>query len=255
MAGRSHGITVTSRVLSILRTFDTAHRRQSLTEIAERADLPIATAHRLIAELTAGGLLERDGHGTYEIGRRMWDLGLLASMEHDLRETALPYLQDVHTSTGETVHLAVLDDDAALYIERVSSRVSARVLSKPGVRLPLHATAVGKVLLAHSAPDLQDRILAAPARLTGRTITEPGRWRRELSEVRRRGYARTSEELTTGAFSVAVPVMTGPDVVAAIGIVTGSARKDLDRYVPVLQVAASGLARSLPPDAALPGFR
>jgi DNA-binding IclR family transcriptional regulator len=86
MAGRSHGITVTSRVLSILRTFDTAHRRQSLTEIAERADLPIATAHRLIAELTAGGLLERDGHGTYEIGRRMWDLGLLASMEHDLRD-------------------------------------------------------------------------------------------------------------------------------------------------------------------------
>ena len=236
--------------MAILRTFDTRNRRQTLSAIADRADLPIATVHRLIAELVLGGLVERDPHGAYEIGRRMWDLGLLASVEHDLRETSLPYLQDVHSSTGETVHLAVLDDDKTLYIERVSSRVSARVLSKPGARLPLHATAVGKVLLAWSEASLSERVLASPERLTGRTITEPGRWRREISEIRRRGFARTSEELTMGAFSVAVPVLrdpaTGTGLVAAIGIVTGSARKELERYVPVLQVAARGLARSLP---------
>ncbi len=251
MAGRSNGITVTSRVLAILGAFDAHHRHLSLSEISERADLPIATAHRLLAELTAGGMLERDADGTYEIGRRLWDLGLLASVEQDLREVALPFLQDVHASTGETVHFAVLDDDAALYIERVAGRASARVLSKPGARLPLHATGVGKVLLAFSGRSLRERALQSPQRLTAHTMTEPGRLRRELAEVRRRGFARTSEELTLGAFSVAVPVMTGEDsdLVGAIGIVTGTARKDLDRYVPVLHVAAKGIGRSLPPRA------
>jgi len=251
MAGRSNGITVTSRVLAILGAFDSRHRHLSLSEIAVRADLPIATAHRLLAELTSGGILERDVDGTYEVGRRLWDLGLLASVEQDLREVALPFLQDVHASTGETVHFAVLDVDASLYIERVTGRTSARVLSKPGARLPLHATGVGKVLLAFSDRSLRERVLQAPERLTAHTITEPGRLRRELTEVRRRGFARTSEELTLGAFSIAVPVTAGDDgeLVGAIGIVTGTARKDLDRYVPVLQVAAKGIGRSLPPRA------
>lgn len=252
MAGRSKGITVTSRVLSILGCFDARHRHLSLSEIAERSELPIATAHRLLAELTAGGLLERGGDGTYEVGRRLWDLGLLASVEQDLREVALPFLQDVHASTGETVHFAVLDGDAALYIERVTGRTSARVLSKPGARLPLHATGVGKVMLAYSDSSLRERALQSPERLTAHTITEPGRLRRELTEVRKRGFARTSEELTLGAFSIAVPVVVtddrgGSELVGAIGIVTGTARKDLDRYVPVLQVAAKGISRSLPP--------
>lgn len=246
MAARSNGITVTSRVLAILGSFDVHHRLLSLSEIAERSGLPITTAHRLIAELTGGGLLERDAAGGYEIGRWMWDLGLLASVEQDLRESALPYLQDVHSSTGETVHLAVLDGDAALYIDRVSSRASARVLSKPGTRLPLHATGVGKVLLAHCDPLTRERALASPERLTAHTMTEPGRLRRELANVRKRGYARTSEELAPGAFSVAVPVLVGDEAIGAIGIVTGSSRKELERFVPVLQAAASGIARSLP---------
>ena len=143
-----------------------------LTDIARRADLPLATAHRLVAELVAGQALSRCQDGSYEIGRRLWEIGLLAPVQRDLRELAQPHLQDVHRTTGETVHLAVRDGSSALYVERIVARTSTPVLSRTGARLPLHATAVGKVLLAHADDDLVDEVLARAQRVTTHTVVD-----------------------------------------------------------------------------------
>jgi DNA-binding IclR family transcriptional regulator len=108
---------------------------------------------------------------------------------------------------------------------------------------------VGKVLLAAAPPEVVELALRSPARQTRHTLVEPGRLRRELAEVRRRQYARTSEEMSAGAASLAVPVQVerrgGPVVVAALGIVVPPHRRDLPRLVPVLQVAARGIGREL----------
>ncbi|WNV73779.1 IclR family transcriptional regulator [Geodermatophilus sp. DSM 44513] len=251
MAGRSStpGRSVTSRALAVLGAFDARAPRLSLSEIAERAALPLTTAHRLLAELTAWGALTRRPDGRYEIGRRLWDLGLLAPVQLELRQLAAPFLLDVHTATRDTVHLAVREDRSALYVERISGRESVPVVSQVGSRLPLHATGVGKVLLAAAPEDVVDAVLRAPARATRHTVVDPGRLRRELAEARRRGYARTAEEMSLGTLSVAVPVRaeraTGPAVVAALGIVVPSHRRDLLRLVPVLEVAARGIGREL----------
>jgi len=251
MAGNSGGpgTSVASRLLAVLAAFDSGHQQLQLSQIARRAGLPLTTAHRLVAELHAWGGLVRGGDGRYEVGRRLWDIGILAGVQRDLREAALPYLQDLHGSTGETVHLAVRDGLHALYVERVVGRTSARVLSRTGTRLPLHATAVGKVLLAHAPEEVARAALAGPARVTAWTITEPGRLAREIEQGRRRGYARTSQEMTPGAWSVAVPV-SAPDgtVVAALGVVVASPSRELTRLVPALRVAASGIGRALPAD-------
>src|SRR5271156_4419395 len=90
------GVTVTSRVLSIMGSFDAGHRSLTLTEIAERAELTLPTAHRLVGELATWGALTRASHGRYVIGRRLWDLGLLASVQTDLRDVASPFLQDLY---------------------------------------------------------------------------------------------------------------------------------------------------------------
>ena len=170
-------------------------------------------------------------------------------MQLELRQVAAPFLLDVHTATRDTVHLAVREGRSALYVERVSGRESVPVVSQVGSRLPLHATGVGKVLLAVAPDDVVDAVLRAPTRQTRHTIVDPGRLRRELAEVRRRGYARTAEEMSLGTLSVAVPVRTertdGPVVVAALGIVVPSHRRDLLRLVPVLEVAARGVGREL----------
>jgi DNA-binding IclR family transcriptional regulator len=247
--GAAPGRSVTSRALAVLDAFDAAAPRLTLTEIAERSGTPLTTTHRLLAELTDWGALSRRADGRYEIGRKLWDLGLLAPVQLELRQVAAPFLLDVHTATRDTVHLAVRDGPSALYVERISGRESVPVVSQVGSRLPLHATGVGKVLLASAPDDVVAEVLAAPERATRHTVVDPTLLARELAEVRRRGWARTAEEMSLGTASVAVPVRVeragGPVVAAALGIVVPSHRRDLARLVPVLEVAARGIGRAL----------
>jgi DNA-binding IclR family transcriptional regulator len=162
---------------------------------------------------------------------------------------AAPFLLDVHTATRDTVHLAVRDGLSALYVERISGRESVPVVSQVGSRLPLHATGVGKVLLAAAPGDVLERMIGALSRETPHTIVDPGRLRREVADVHRRGFARTGEEMSLGAASVAVPVTADRDgtpvVAAALGIVVPTSRRDTARLVPVLEVAARGIGREL----------
>ena len=251
MAGgaAARGRSVTSRALGALDAFDVDHPRLTLSEVAARSGMPLTTAHRLLAELVAWGALARRADGRYEIGRKLWDLGLLAPVQLELRRAAAPFLLDVHTATRETVHLAVREGTRALYVERVSGRESVPVVSQVGSRLPLHATAVGKMLLASAPDDVVREVLRAPSRETRHTVVDPRRLTRDLTEVRRSGWARTSEEMSLGAASVAVPVTVdgaaGPVVVAALGIVVPAHRRNLGRLAPVLQVAARGIGRAV----------
>ncbi|MGQ2912144.1 IclR family transcriptional regulator [Aeromicrobium sp.] len=247
MAGNtsSPGASVTSRVLALLGAFDEHHRALTLTELARRADVPVPTAHRLVAELVAGQALARVPSGEYVVGRRLWDVGLLAPVEAGLRRVAEPFLHDIHAATRATVHLAVRDGDEVLYLERMSGRASVPVVSQIGSTLPLHCTGVGKVLLAHAPSDVQAKVLRSPRRLTRYTITQPGLLQQQLQRVVRDGYATTTEEMTLGACSVAVPVWQRDEVVASIGVVVGSLKRDRSRMVAALQVAAQGIGRSL----------
>jgi DNA-binding IclR family transcriptional regulator len=238
--------SVTSRALDLLGAFDPDHRRLTLTELANRAGLPLATAHRLIAELQKWGALDRLPTGEYVIGRRLWDLGLLAPVPSGLRQAASPFLHDLYGATLATVHLAVRDGTSVLYIDRLSGHVSVPVVSKIGSRLPMHATGVGKVLLAFAPPSLVTAVLSDLSRVTPYTVTNPARLAAQLERVRIDGYATTGDEMSLGASSVAVPVRTPADeVVAALGIVVPDLRREKPRLVSALQVAARGISRTL----------
>jgi DNA-binding IclR family transcriptional regulator len=240
------GATVASRVLALLGAFDTDHRALTLTELARRADLPMATAYRLVGELVEWGALVRRASGEYVVGRRIWDLGLLAPVQSGLRQIASPFLHDLYGAMLATVHLAVRDGTSVLYIDRLSGHVSVPVVSQVGSRLPLHATGVGKVLLAHAPEEVRAWVFTNLTRVTPYTITQPGRLRADLRRVHREGYAQTSEEMSLGACSVAVPIRApdGP-VVAALGLVVPSVGRDRPRLVAALQVAAQGIGRSI----------
>lgn len=239
------GATVTSRALALVGAFDARHRRLLLSELAERADLPVPTAHRLVAELVAWGALSRTTSGEYVVGRRLWHVGLLAPVNTGLRQLASPYLHDLYGATLATVHLAVRDGTQVLYLDRLSGHASVPVISTIGSRLPMHATGVGKVLLAHAAPAVQAEVLARLPRITPYTINQPGTLRRQLVRVIRDDYATTVEEMSLGACSVAVPIRARAEVVAALGIVVPSLRKDRAKLVTAMQVAARGIGRAL----------
>jgi DNA-binding IclR family transcriptional regulator len=240
------GVSVTSRVLALLGAFDPEHRELTLTDLAARAGLSIATAHRLVGELVEWGALARRASGRYVVGRRLWDVGLLAPVQAGLRQVASPFLHDLYGATLATVHLAVRDTDRALYVDRLSGHASVPVVSQVGSRLPLHATGVGKVLLAYAPEDVQASVLSSLTRVTPFTVAQPGQLRAQLRRVRRDGFAETHEEMSLGASSVAVPVRASDgNVVAALGIVVPSLKGGRPRLVAALEVAAHGIGRSI----------
>lgn len=248
MAGGSRpGAAVVDRTMSVLGAFDEHHRTLGLTEISARAELPLATTLRLARQLVAAGALAREPDGRYVVGRRLWELGLLAPVQTDVREVAAPHLQDLQAVTRATVHLAERDGEQVVYLDRQSGRASVPIVSRTGSRLPLHATGVGKVLLAHAPDEVREAVLGGRlTAMTPRTITSRATLDAQLERIRREGYATTEEEMTLGACSAAVPV-TGPEgeVVASLGIVVASLRRDRVRLVAALRMAAAGISRGL----------
>ncbi|ALG86126.1 IclR family transcriptional regulator [Gordonia phthalatica] len=233
-----------ARVAAVLRSFDEHHRQLPLTAISRRAGLPLSTTHRVIADLVNEGLLEHAG-SEYVVGRTVWEVGLLAPVEATLRKKASPFLHDLYAATPSTIHLAVRDGTQVLYLERLRGQTSVEIVSDVGSTLPLHATGVGKVLLAHAPGDIQQQVLANLTPVTPYTITDARALDRELRQIRRDDWARTNDEMTIGASSVAVPIRRGGEVVAAVGAVLDSQSGDHGRALAALQVAARAIGRRL----------
>ncbi|MFY1683224.1 IclR family transcriptional regulator [Micromonospora sp. WMMD730] len=240
------GWTVTSRVLALLDAFSPASPALTLSELARRAGLPLSTVHRRVAELLAWGALERGGDGRYRIGLRLWEVGSLAPRGLGLREVALPVMEDLYEVTHENVQLAVRQGLELVFIERIAGRQAVPVRTRVGGRFALHATGVGLVLLAHAPAEVQERVLAAPLeRYTGLTVTDPGRLRRQLAEVRRVGYAVSDRQVTMDALSVAAPIRAPEGVVAALSLVVAHDRADPVALAPLVQAAGRVLSRAL----------
>jgi DNA-binding IclR family transcriptional regulator len=243
------GPSVASRLFAILDAFTapTVARALSLTEISQRAGLPLSTTHRMVAEWTEWGGLTRLDDGRYSLGLRLWEIGVQTPTARNLRTLALPYLEDLYEATREHVHLAILDGRDALYVEKLSGHQAVHVISRVGGRLPLHATGVGLVLLAFAPADLQAEYLASElTRFTPATVTDPELLRRRLAEIRATGVASMSEEMTPGSSSLAAPIRdrTG-QVVAAVSVVTRTLPEQDPEQDAAVRTAARGISRTL----------
>ncbi|MDN4484135.1 IclR family transcriptional regulator [Demequina lignilytica] len=207
MANSPSGDSVTDRIVRILETFTPTRTVQTASDIGRRAGLPPSTAHRVVGDLVDAGLLDRDPEGRVRVGLRLWELATRSSHALRVRQAALPAMERVQARVREHTQLAILEQDEALFLERLSHPQAGANITRIAGRLPLHAASSGLVLLAFGDPELQERILAGPLRRVGpSTPTDPGALRRALAEVRRLGHAIAPgyiEEVSTG---VAVPV-------------------------------------------------
>lgn len=239
--------TANGKLLAVLDAFSRERPRLTLSEIARAVGAPLSTTHRLVAELTAWGGLERDEDGGYRVGLRVWELGALAPRGPGLREAALPFMEDLYEVTHENVQLAVRDGHEVLFVERFAARGAVTVLTQVGGRFALPPTGVGLVLLAHAPAAVQDAVLAGPQeRYTPHTVVDPAQLRRVLAQVRRAGHAVSDRQVTDDAVSVAAPVRQGGAVVAALSIVVrGGAAAAVRPYVNGVMAAARGISRTL----------
>jgi DNA-binding IclR family transcriptional regulator len=246
MANSRSGDSVVERVVRILATFDRDRRAQTPSAIARRAGLPTSTAFRMVNELLESGLLERDEQGRVRIGMHLWELTTRGSHALDLRQAALPAMEDVQSALREHTQLGVLEHGEVLFIERLSGPDAGSNVTQIAGRLPLHASSSGLVLLAHGPIELLEHVLSAPLRsLTTETITDEPALRRKLDEVRRLGFAIAPGYIETVSTGIAVPVRDGGDVVAALSVVLPRESDDAGAVVPLLQGAATRISTAL----------
>jgi len=244
-------LSTLERGLSVLRAFDQTHPEMALSEVAVVTGLSPAVARRCLNTLVALGYVA-------QVGRRFllrpevlaFGSAYLSSM--NIEQVAVPPLQALRDQTGDSASLAVRSGRDLLYVCHIPTNRRIRLGVAVGTRFPLHATSMGKVLLAFQGDRAIESFLAeAPlARLTERTVTEPEAFRARLQSIRDRQYDSALDELDYGIVSVAVPIH-GPDdrVVAAINCSTSTTRISQDELVrtrlPLLRDAAATIASEL----------
>ena len=241
-----HGEPVLNRAFRILTAFGPDDRSLPLTSLSARAGLPAPSALRIARQLVELGALERDEEGRYMVGLRLLEIASLAPRGHGLRGTALPSLEDLHHATGQHVLLAVRDGHEAILVERLSAHRAGQVLYRIGGRMPMHATGVGLVLLAHAPIQIQNEVLA------GNLTVEPGhplQSERELrvllAAVRRNGVAIASRRQPEPMTSVAAPVLNNRRVIAALSVVAQSGNLQPAALTPAVVAVARAISRAV----------
>ncbi|MHC5902765.1 IclR family transcriptional regulator, partial [Streptomyces sp. S6] len=200
--------SVVDRALSVLAAFDTDNRSLSLSDISRRCGLPVATAFRIVHKLHAWGALERSADGGYSIGLRLWETASLAPRASHFAEAAQPHLAALHRRTSTCATIAVRDGrESVCLVFAGGENHPAAHGSGERRRLPLHATAVGLVLLAHAGETALQEALAPPLRAyTPATVTDIGELHGSLVKVRREGQAILHGTFVAGRSSHAAPV-------------------------------------------------
>lgn len=198
-----------SRGLAVLEALAASDAGATLTTLAAQLRLPAPTAHRLLATLEAAGFVRAGPKGEWQIGVRAFRTGAAFLAHRDLVVEAYSHLRELMVRGGETANLAVMEGGEAVFVEQVQCRELMRMSVKLGARGPLHASGVGKAMLAA----LPERELAAVVgkrelpTFTPRTLTTLADLAADLKEARARGYAIDDEEHAAGLRCVAAAVL------------------------------------------------
>jgi DNA-binding IclR family transcriptional regulator len=216
------------RALTVLEVLAREGREMGVTDLAQKLHLNKSTVHRLLQSMVAAGFVVRGKQeGEYRASIKLCELGSLVLDSLDLRNEASPHLKQLAESTGETVHLVILDDCHGVYIDKVDGPSTIRMVSRIGRRIPLYCTAVGKTLLAGLPADERDdmlrRTLAAYdyRRFTPNTVADVASLIAHLDRVAAQGYALDCEENEEGVTCVAAPIRDHEGRVVAACSVSG----------------------------------
>lgn len=224
----------------------------TLSELAGDLGQSAATVYRILVTLEGRGLVEFDPAAQlWQIGPRAFLIGARFLRRTSLVERARPVLRALMESTGETANLGIARDAQVLFVSQVETQASIRAFFPPGTLSPMHASGIGKALLAQMPPERLDRILRDHPleRFTEKTRTAPADLAEDLVAIRARGYAIDDEEKTQGMRCIAAPVFDlHGEAVAGISVSGPSSRvvqNDIPRLAAAVTDAAVALSAAL----------
>jgi DNA-binding IclR family transcriptional regulator len=206
------------RIVLIMNIFEHSSGALTLGQISTRSQLPRSTVHRIIRKLLDAGWLERNSM-SYTLGLRMFEMGSQVRQSSRIIHLSRPLLQQLRANTGHVVHLAVLDDQDVVYLEKLGGSFANTLPSKVGGRLPAHCTAVGKALLAYSPTEVVDQYAAqglrrqtSPSIATGREL------KAAMDRIRSTEYSAEASEAVTGVQCIGAPIFECGRPVASISV-------------------------------------
>lgn len=245
---RRPGVQSLGRAFLILEAMADAGGIIGLSQLAERTDLPLATIHRLVRSLLELGYVRQEANRQYSLGPRL--MRLAAESGKRIGVVANPLLARAVDQLGESVNLAVLDDDEIVYVAQVQPTGNLmRMFTEVGRRTLPHSTAVGKAILAGRADEEVEALLARTGmpRRTEHTLTRPAALLAALEEIREQGYATDDGEQEIGVRCVAVVVPDAPRPMALSmsGPTTRMDDATVERGAAVLHEVAADLGRVL----------
>ena len=244
MANSSSGDSVVERVVRLIAAFPEGVTSLQLTELAERAGLPLSSAHRLVRQLSQQGLLDLGAGGTVRLGLRLWELVNRNSPTLALRQAAMPFMEDIQQVLNQNVNLAILEGWEALFVERLSRRGSVANRARVAGRMPVHISSAGLALMANQPRELQAEYLKHFRDPAGKVTSDVVR--HLLAEAAQQGYAQLAGVVDPDTWGIAVPILDSKRrTVAALGVVVPLAEMRLQALVPALQTAARGIGRQL----------
>lgn len=197
------------------------HGPQSLDQCADRLGVHKSTVLRLLQTLEAQRFVTHNAQHRYRLGSRFFELSSAALEQRDIRDVAHPHLETLSTRIAQTVHLAVYESGKAVYIDKIEAHTGIRMYSRVGLVAALHATAVGKVLVADLPVATRQKVAETIeyVTFTDRTISGPDEYLAELDRVRADGFARDSGEHETFINCIGAPIRdVSGSVVAAASI-------------------------------------
>ena len=199
------------RAVTVLEAL--ALKGRTLTELAAALDQSPATLYRILVTLAARQMVESDpAEQTWHIGPRCFQIGSFFLRRTSLVERARPYLRRLMEATGETANLGIARADQVLFVAQVETHATIRAFFPPGTQSPLHASGIGKAMMAAYGDARLDALLKR-APLTGytaTTLTDPALLRQDLQATRTRGYAIDNEERTEGMRCIAAAIFDAP---------------------------------------------
>lgn len=221
------------KAIEVLEALAKRENGVGITQLSRELNLPKSTIHQILSALKSVRFVEQNSEDKkYHLGLRIFELGTIVQSQLQLRKIAHPYLYNLSRKTNETTYLVVLENDRIVYIECVES--TARLRSRPvfGERVPLHCTSLGKAIMAFLPEEKINKIIYEDGleRFTDNTITDPQILKRELKEIRKRGYAIDNAEHEEGIRCVGAPIRNHrKEVSAAISVSGPSQRFDPPR--------------------------
>lgn len=228
-----------------------SQRGLSTAELMEVLDLPKPTVHRIATQLEGEGYLQRNpADKRFIIGGTLKELSLSILANSSVGAPRHAILEALAEEIGETCNCTMLDGNHTVYFDRVECNWPVKINLHPGSRLPLHATASGKLFLAYMKPRERRRLLQAVplSQNTPRTQTDPELLELELKQIKDDGVSYDNEELFTGMVAMAVPVFDQQQRICfTVAVHAPTARQqleDLQQYIPSLRQAAHALSES-----------